>query len=245
MPIVALMHGIFGRNKRIEILNSYCTILKSKKIFGLKKVLGDKREKTIKNYAKIYMGFTILLSIIHIIQLIDFLAFQKSTTLYYIYKSLISVLCFINHLLNASQFLIDLNIQEVMVDAICCAFKNTILEKSENGDEIFTKWSVVRRLRKLQRLYMSLIVGNIKFNNFSNPFLLVSFLVTITMLILSSYTILILWFALDNTEQNQALWLIMEVRTQCIVLSIAYALKCCEDILKPVSITYIFKIMIF
>lgn len=238
MPLVGLFHGIIARNKRIEILNSYCLILKSKKIFGLQKVLGDKREKFLTNRSKIYLGVTIFLTTIHIIQIIDLLSTQKTITLFYIYKSFISVLCFINPLLNALQFLIDLNMQEVMMDAICYAVKNTIIEKSEN-DGNFTKWPVARRLRKLQRLFMSLIVGSNNYNNFSNPYLLIAFLVTIVMLIFNFYAIIILWLTWDDTVQhNQIFWQIMEFRTQCIVLSMCYALICCEDLLKPVSINY-------
>lgn len=100
-----------------------------------------------------------------------------------------------------------------------------------------SKTSLVDRLRKMQRLYSALIKGVKSNNDYLNPLLLCDITVTVLQLILSSYLLFMIW--INWQKQNEVIWHILQFRTFCIVISVIYASKCAEDLLKPVSAKYI------
>lgn len=119
MPFAGIISGIATWKKRANILNSFCSIIENKEYFGIKTILGNKKSKCLKFRANLYLFLKIFLVLVHIGQLVYFLINRHELSPFYLYKSYITVFCFISHLSHIYNFIIDMNVEEIMLGTIC------------------------------------------------------------------------------------------------------------------------------
>lgn len=93
------------------------------------------------------------------------------------------------------------------------------------------KYSLLENLKKLQKTHTAVVFMVKSINKFLDPFLLLEFLFTIFLLILSYFVLATM--LLQNNLQVEALLILF--RAYSIILGILYLLKDCEDMVKPVS----------
>lgn len=129
------MNGVYAGKKRIEILNFMCYLIKNKHKFGLYEIFGEKGINILNNKIKFYISISMFISLTHIFQLFYVMISDQALSLYHIYRSCVSFVCFISQLIIIFQFITELIIQKSLFQSVFKTAASCISDRLSQANE--------------------------------------------------------------------------------------------------------------